>query len=180
MSDSPSATPADGTRSRLTDLLETRFPTLVVVAATLGCVMLLIEMLIGHHAQGERRIGMIFAVLGIAVSVTSTVLILAGVRLSAIVRGAVLAAWAVLAVGGLIGVWKHLDGEGEGGRGEASLSTIVSDAAPAAEEEGGGDGGNRPPLAPLSFTGLGMLGGLGFLLETGPRSSRRRRDDTTA
>jgi hypothetical protein len=177
MSDPTTTAPGGSAGHRAPILLQAWFPAIVVAFTAVGCVMLLVEMLIGHHAQGERRIGIVVAILGVALSSASTFLVVAGIRLPAMARGVVVAAWAVLALGGLVGVWKHLDGENEGG-GEATVSTLVSDSAPAYEAQSAD--AKRPPLAPLSFTGLGMLGGLAFLLATDPQAAHRRRGDTTA
>jgi hypothetical protein len=149
------------------------FPALVSVFVLIGCLMLFAEMMIGGHNRGEARIGIIFAILGMAVSAASAAIVVFRIRVGNVIRGVVVAAWLALAVGGLIGTWDHVRGEGEDdgriGRPEAALTTTRSTWQPAASEreEGGRESDDkRPPMAPLAFTGLGLLGALAFVLGT--------------
>jgi hypothetical protein len=80
----------------------------------------------------------------------------------------------------------HPKPEGRVGAQEARVTGSAPAWLPAALEageggEGGGGGpeGNRPPLAPLSFTGLGLLGALAFVVGTNPGVLERRRTDAS-
>jgi hypothetical protein len=141
--------------------------------------MLFAEMMIGGHNRGEARIGIIFAILGIAISAASAAIVVLRIRVGPVIRIAVVAAWLALSVGGLIGTWDHVRGERDGEglvSGEALIGTSVATGLPAAvnEAERGSDD-KRPPLAPLSFTGLGLLGALAFILGTEPDALLPRR-----
>lgn len=169
--------------------LRAAFPALVSVFVVVGCVLLFAEMMIGGHDRGEGRIGIIFAIIGVVVSGVSAAVVVFRVRIPAMVRVVVAAAWLAVSVGGLIGTWDHVRGEGEGddreGGEEASITTSAPGwlSAAAEREDEGGDGerggadGERPPLAPLSFTGLGLLGALAFVLGTEPDAAAGRSHD---
>lgn len=173
--------PSDAPGGTASSLLAARFPDLVLASVIAGCALLIVEMLIGGHTRGDQRIGLIVAAFGMAVGAVSTVLVATRWRMPAAMRALVLAGWAILVLGGLVGTWKHISGDDEGGEGgEAFAVSAVADWLPVlpAEEEGeGGEGGQgarkTPPLAPLSLSGLGMIGALAFIVGTTSAAARR-------
>lgn len=116
-------------RSRLMDGLRVWFPAVVSVFVLIGCIMLFAEMMISGHDRGEARIGIIFASIGMVVAAVSAVMVVLRLRIPDVARAVVVAAWLLLAVGGLIGTWDHLKGEegdeGQVGVQEAALTMSV-------------------------------------------------------
>lgn len=184
------------TRSRVMDGLRAWFPAAVSVFVLVGCIVLFTEMMISGHDRGEARIGIIFAGIGMVVAAVSAVIVVLRLRIPDVARAIVVAAWLLLAVGGLVGTWDHLKGE-EGDEGrvaaqEAGLAMSAPSWTPAAydDDEGGGDEGGagdeggpegkRPPLAPISFTGPGLLGALAFIIGTERGAVADRRPDLGA
>jgi len=173
----PAPAPGRDLRRRLMTGLRVGFPAVVSVFVLIGCIMLFAEMMIGGHTRGEARIGIVFAILGIAVGALSAAVVGLRIRIGDVARVVVVVGWLALTVGGLIGTWQHVRGERENGEGGGDAR--IAAAAPAwlsgdpwgIESERDSDG-KRPPLAPLSFTGLGLLGALAFILGTEPHPIR--------
>ncbi len=124
-------------------LLRRWFPIIVVAFATAGCLMLLAEFALSNHTIADERIGLAIGVLGVAVGIASLVFLRQGG--SRTVGNVLIAVWVLIALGGLVGFAQHLEGP------EAGPSEAV-DTRP------------RPPLAPLSFTGLGLIGAAAFVV----------------
>ncbi len=137
-------------------LLRRWFPILMVAFATAGCLMLLAEFALSNHTIGDEMIGLAIGVLGVAVGIASLVF-LRREGGSRTVGNVLIAVWVLIAVGGLVGFVQHLQGP-EGGP-SAAVDTRT-----------------RPPLAPLSFTGLGVVGAAAFTVarEGGKDPSERR------
>lgn len=135
--------------NQITTLVQTRFPSLVLLGVAAGFVMLLAELLLTGHTEGTQRIAVLMSVLGIGLG-------LMALWVSGWLRGLVIAGFALLALAGVYGALEHQEG-GEGR--EAQTQRFI-------RERGEGEA-TPPPLAPLSLSGLALLGGLATLAKRG-------------
>lgn len=148
--------------------------TLLLLLLLGGFGMLLGELLITNHVDGIQRVAVIASVVG-------AVALLAGFFARGMLRHLVVLLLLVLTLSGLLGAWEHLE---EGSR-EASVPatlaaadsagyqpiadrTSTTERAPQQENEqneGGREGGegSPPPLAPLSLSGLALMGAVVLL-----------------
>ena len=131
-----------------------------------GFVVLLAELLITNHVDGIQNVAVIASGIGAAA-------ILAGFFVKGVARHMVVLLLLVLTLSGLLGAWEHFE-EGRSARSGAALAaadsrsyqTIAAHAGPAArtpqqaEERRGSD---APPLAPLSLSGLALMGAVVLL-----------------
>lgn len=132
--------------NQITMLVQTRFPTLVLLGVAAGFGMLLAELLLTGHTEGTQRISVLTSVLGIGLG-------LMALWVSGWLRGLVIAGFALLALVGVYGALEHREG-GEGREAQTQVRFISE------REEGKA---TPPPLAPLSLSGLALLGGLATL-----------------
>lgn len=111
---------------------------LIVAFVVLAWSTLELIGLVSRHTTGPELYGVLVAVLAVGASILS-LLLLAADRRRPTASAAVIALWAVIALGGVAGSVAHIVGPGEGHG--------VVDPRP------------RPPEAPLVFTTLGLVGG---------------------
>ena len=156
-----------GTGGHVTNLrlwLEKHFITLILAFTAGGFVFLLLELLLESHWEGTQLIAPIAAGLGLVLTLFS----LAGRRGLAVV-----VMFLVLSVSGLFGTFQHFEERSEPREGPPNRATISAvqvadmEAPPAAAgpegtfdgpPDGGRGGGGPPWLAPLSLSGLALLG----------------------
>lgn len=131
-----------------------RVAALGTAVVTVACLMLLGLFLEGRHTAGGEIVGVIAAGGGVAISVLSLVHICLS-RDHRLARVLLMVLWLVLAVGGIGGLIDHA---------EPVVPGQSIDQRP------------RPPLAPLVFTGLALLGATA--LGVGSRRQRRQDDET--
>ncbi len=136
--------------THLANLVQARFPTLVLVGVAAGFGMLLAELLLTGHTEGVQRIAVLTSVLGIGLG-------LMALWVSGSLRGLVIAAFALLALAGVYGALEHREGADE--REAQTQVRFVRE-----REEGEA---TPPPLAPLSLSGLALLGALATLAKRG-------------
>ena len=114
-----------------------RRPLLVISVVTLGCAVLLGDLLLVGHTNGEEIWGVITALSGVLVG---------GLSLAYLMRRAHNRAARI----GLMALWLTVAFFGFGGFNSHRLPV----------PEGTSDPRPRPPLAPLIFTGFGIAGAL--------------------
>ncbi len=147
-----------------------------------GFAMLLAELLITNHVDGIQNVANIASLVG-------GVAVLLGFFARGTFRHLLVLLLLVLSVSGLLGAWEHLESR-EGGEarvpaamtaGQDGYQTISSGAGAGVDrtlqqeseenesgegrERGDGDGGESapPPLAPLSLSGLALMGAVVLL-----------------
>lgn len=142
--------------------------TLLLLLLLGGFGMLLGELLITNHVDGIQRVAVIASVVG-------ALALLAGFFVRGMMRHLVVLLLLVLTLSGLLGAWEHLE---EGSR-EASVPKTLASAdsaghqaiadrastterTPQQDEREGGEG-SPPPLAPLSLSGLALMGAVVLL-----------------
>jgi hypothetical protein len=138
--------------------------------------MLLGELLMTDHVDGIQLVAVVASAVG-------AVALLAGFFVRGLLRHIVVLLLLVLTLSGVLGAWEHFE---EGER-EASVPTTLAAVDPAGyqviadrtstterapqqeneQNEGGaereGGGGSPPPLAPLSLSGLALMGAIVLL-----------------
>lgn len=152
----------------LATFVQRQFPRLVLVGLALGFAVLLAELLITNHTDGIQLIAPVSSAVGIALSLAALMLRRRGVLLAVL--------FGLLTVTGLVGVFEHNE-ERFGGEASRPNTTSVrqvsarfaaqgndedeANEAPSFRERGEGE--RTPPLAPLSLSGLALLGALATL-----------------
>ena len=157
--------------------------TILLVLLLGGFVMLLAELLVTNHVDGIQTVANVASLVGAAA-------ILLGFFAKGTFRHLLVLLLLVLSLSGLLGAWEHLESR-EGGEAQAPAAlavrpdgyqTISNGAGADVEralqeddEEGeeareGGERGEReggesapPPLAPLSLSGLALMGAVVLL-----------------
>lgn len=145
--------------------LQDRFPELVVGMVVGAFALTLGELLLMGHSEGKQIIGMVMS----AVAMGALVLgLLVGPRIRKVLLGVL----CVVALSGVFGTIEHVEEaqehreNAERERQELALSSPSEDGE--AHEEGKTHG--PPPLAPLSVSGLALMGGLGLIARKAPRA----------
>ncbi len=141
MSSSTRAAPTTGTALAAARSVEARTRTrrralMVTAGITVGSFALLVDLLLAGHTVGEEIWGPVTAIAGTAVGLLSLGYLAVGGR-SRVARFALYALWAMVAFFGFGGYNDH--------RLPRPADTIT-------------DQRERPPLAPLAFTGLAIVG----------------------
>ncbi len=166
--------------------------TILLVLLLGGFVMLLAELLITNHVDGIQNVANVASIVGAAA-------ILLGFFAKGMFRHLLVLLLLVLSLSGLLGAWEHLESS-EGGEAQAPAAlavrsdgyqTISNGAGADVErtlqddDEGeeareGGEGGEReggegapPPLAPLSLSGLALMGAVVLLAKPDARESAK-------
>ena len=151
------------------------FPELVLVGAAGGFLMILAELIITDHLEGTQLVAVVASVIGLVVSAVGFLLRGAASRAGAILL-------VLLSISGLVGAFEHY----EEGQEEATATqhglpvgqdyryidsdeedeeSVSGEAGEAGEEGEEGEEGEAvpPPLAPLSLSGLALLGAMAML-----------------
>lgn len=157
-------------------------PEWTLLAVGLGFVVLLAELLMTGHTEGDQAIGVVAALLGAALAAAGLV-----VRGRASVWVGVL--MLALSVSGLVGMAEHAETRAEGAARRASIErfergerepieTFGARGGPEAGRAGragraglGRRRGAPPPLAPLSLSGLALMGAAATLAREPGKSS---------
>lgn len=149
--------------------LSKHFITLILGFTAGGFVVLLAELLLEQHWEGVQLVGPIAAGLGLVLTLVSLV----GRRGLAVV-----VTFLVISLSGLFGTAQHFEERTEpreGPPGQAAVGAVqVADTAapptdtgpegsPSRPPDGERRGGGPPWLAPLSLSGLALLGAAGTL-----------------
>lgn len=144
---------------RLQTAARQRLPQWTLAGVTLGFIVILAELALTGHTQGAQGVGVLASLGGIALTLAA--LWLPSHRLRAVV-----VLLAILSLSGLAGVALHAEERAEGAaksRAEwATIEETYEGRSGEAEAQRPGAGG-PPPLAPLSLSGLGLLGALATL-----------------
>lgn len=135
--------------------LQVRFPEVVGVLVVGGFVMTLGELVLMGHTQKSQLIGVAMSGVGLLAAVLGTVV---GHRL----RKALIAVLIVVAGSGLFGVYEHYEEAQEHREKALKEQALLAERGEAPDPEKSKKHG-PPPLAPLSVSGLALLGGLGLL-----------------
>ena len=141
-----------------TSWLQERFPEVVGLMVAGGFALTLGELFLMGHTEKSQMIGMGMSGAGLLTA-------LLGAVLAPRFRKALLGLWIVVAASGLFGVYEHFE-EAQEHREKARLEARARPAAGEAtehEKHSKGEKHGPPPMAPLSVTGMAMLGGLGLL-----------------
>jgi len=139
-----------------TSWLQERFPELVGLMVAGGFALTLGELFLMGHTEKTQLIG-------VGMSGVGLLLALAGAVAAPRFRKVLVGLWIVVAASGLFGVYEHLE-EAQEHREKAALEAQAMAAAGGdAHDHEQGESHGPPPMAPLSVTGLAMLGGLGLL-----------------
>jgi hypothetical protein len=132
-----------------------------------GFLILLTELLLTHHTDGIQLVAVVTTVLG-------ALLCVAGLLVNGRMRLSLAVIFLLLSVTGLFGAFEHL--EGDEGREAHFVGTAL--AAPIQEGDEANDaakpsvgntqftrraGSTPPPLAPLSLSGLSLLGAVAVM-----------------
>lgn len=160
--------------NQLQTFVSQRFRSILMLFSAGGFLMLLVELLLTHHTDGIQLVAVAATILGLGLS-----LLALGTKGRA--RLAVAMLFLLLSASGLIGAYEHYE-ESEGGEKSAFVQTAKaadeeSEATNEQQGEGaknqengipaenGAEGGEEvpPPLAPLSLSGLALLGTLTLL-----------------
>jgi hypothetical protein len=155
------ATESDAAK-RSHSLVRSYLPELVLVGAAGGFVGTVAELLLTDHGDGTQAIAVIAAGIGAA-------LCLAGLVVSSpIVLRTLAAGLLLLSIAGPVGVILHAGGEAEASEAPHLIQDVPVLGGDEDDDEGEGrgedeGGGEIPPLAPLSLSGLGLLGAAGVL-----------------
>lgn len=149
--------------------LSRHFITLILAFTAGGFVFLLAELLLESHWEGTQLIALVAAALGTVLTLFS----LAGQKGVALV-----AVFLVLSVSGLFGTFQHFEARTEPGEGPPNGAAVnavevaetvapPTTAGPEGDTDGppreGRGGGGPPWLAPLSLSGLALLGAVATL-----------------
>ena len=137
----PSATDQAASRDRAR-----RRPLFIATAITLGSLGLLADLLLVNHTTGKEILGPVTAASGVVVGLLSLAYLALRAR-SRVARILLYALWATVAFFGLIGFSSH-------------RQPVTAESV---------DQRQRPPLAPLVFTGLGITGAV--VLRSGSKGS---------
>ena len=168
--------------------------TILLVLLLGGFVMLLVELLITNHVGGIQNVANVASVVGAAA-------ILLGFFAKGTFRHLLVLLLLVLSMSGLLGAWEHLESR-EGGEAQAPAAlavrsdgyqtisngagadverTLQEDDEEGEEAREGGEGGEReggegapPPLAPLSLSGLALMGAVVLLAKPDARELAER------
>jgi hypothetical protein len=139
--------------------LQERFPELVAVMVAGGFALTLGELLLMNHTEKIQKLALLMTSAGML----AVALGLIAPKFRKLLVGVLI----VVAASGLFGVYEHLEEAAEH-REKAAREA----SAPGVLQAGGGDAGEHekkgekhgpPPLAPLSVSGLALMGSLGLL-----------------
>lgn len=150
-------------------------PEVVLAAAVGGFLMILAELIITDHLDGIQLVAVVASVIGLVVSAAGFVLRGAASRAGAILL-------VLLSISGLVGAFEHYEeGQEEAVAAQYGLAvgqeyryidsdeedeeSVSGEEREAGEEGEGGEEGEAvpPPLAPLSLSGLALLGAMALL-----------------
>ncbi|MBE2237588.1 MAG: hypothetical protein IAE81_07365 [Caldilineaceae bacterium] len=165
----------------LENLVRRHLSTLLLLSLAGGFVVLLAELLITDHTDGIQNVAVIAAAVG-------AVAVLAGLFVKGTIRHVVVLLLLVLTLTGLVGTWQHFESsrddeasrviplaavEPSGYQAIAARGDAVQLAPQQESEENEtrtderedkrGDKSAPPPLAPLSLSGLTLMGALVLL-----------------
>jgi len=139
------------------------FPAVVLAMVAGGFALTVVELLMMHHTEGKQLIG-------VAATGVGALLALVGIWAKGGAKTLLVGTFAVLALSGVFGMVEHLEGEEEEREGFrwqqpaqawlTSHTVAFADEERHEREEEEGEKGEHgpPPLAPLSVTGLALLG----------------------
>ena len=150
--------------------LQDRFPEVVGVMVAGGFALTLGELLLMGHTEKSQNLAVLMTAAGMLATVVGLV---AAPRFRKLFAGLLI----VVAAGGLFGVYEHLEEGMEHKEKAAKASQERAQAVQLADvdrsdrghgehEKGGHDGDEEhgpPPLAPLSVSGLALMGSLGLI-----------------
>ena len=158
--------------NKLSAWTRNHFITLILAFTAGGFLFILAELLLERHWGGVQTIALVSAVIGL-------VLVLLALTWRRAVPTAVL--FLLLGVTGLFGTFEHFESrteEHDGPPGQASQVVLQAVSAPPASAEGeagppdGSRRGGPPWLAPLSLSGLALLGGAATLAGKNDKTPR--------
>ena len=138
----PAHVGAEATRDRAR-----RRPLFIAAAITLGSLGLLGDLLLVNHTTGKEILGPVTAASGVVVGLLTVAYLTFRAR-SRVARILLYALWATVAFFGLIGFSSH-------------RQPVTAESV---------DQRQRPPLAPLVFTGLGIAGAV--VLRSGTKTPK--------
>lgn len=145
--------------------LQDRFPELVVGLVVGAFALTLGELLLMGHFEGKQ-------IIGLAMSAIAMGALVLGLLLGPRFRKVLVGVLCLVALGGLFGTLEHAEEaqehreKAERARQERALLNPSQDGE--AHEEGKTH--VPPPLAPLSVSGLALMGGLGLIARKAPRA----------
>jgi len=134
--------------------LKRYYPDLVLLWVAGGFFALVLELLITRHTEEVQLVGVFAALLGGAVAVLA--LFLHGLR------NLWLVGFLVVALAGLVGTSLHRMGADDGGGYAVGYAYDDDEREEDDEEEG-----MPPPLAPLGFTSMALLGAITLYVRNG-------------
>lgn len=165
----------------LENLVRRHLSALLLLSLAGGFIVLLAELLITNHVDGIQNVAVIAAAVG-------AVAVLAGLFVKGTIRHLVVLLLLVLTLTGLVGTWQHFESNRDdeasrptplaaveqGGYQTIAARSGAVERTPqqeaqenetrAGDREGErGDKGAPPPLAPLSLSGLTLMGALVLL-----------------
>lgn len=136
-------------------LVRAHFPDLVLLGAAAGFLLLTAELVLTEHSDGLQAVAILAGITGALLCLGGLLVRQRWARLLAA------AALVLLSAVGPLGVFLHLGGEVEAAAVErtapAGLS-VYNDEDDEGEKEEEEDEEGVPPLAPLSLSGLALLG----------------------
>ncbi|MNK89777.1 hypothetical protein D3C87_1097970 [compost metagenome] len=136
--------------------LQERFPELVGLMVAGGFALTLGELFLMGHTEKTQLIG-------IGMSGVGLLLAVAGAVTAPRFRKVLVGLWIGVAASGLFGAYEHVE-EAQEHREKAVLEAqAIAAAGGDVDDHEKGESHGPPPMAPLSVTGLAMLGGLGLL-----------------
>ncbi len=142
------------------------FPEVVLAGAAGGFLMILAELIITDHLDGIQLVAVVASVIGLVVSAAGFLLRGAASRAGAILL-------VLLSISGLVGAFEHYEeGQEEAtatqhglavGQEYRYIDSDKEDEESVSGEEGEEGEAVPPPLAPLSLSGLALLGAMAML-----------------
>ena len=166
--------------SKLETMVRHNLITILLFLLLGGFAMLLVELLITNHIDGIQNVANVASLVG-------AVAILLGFFAKSTFRHLLVLLLLLLSLSGLLGAWEHLESR-EGGEARTPAALTISqdgyqtianragtnveratqqegDEGNEAGERGGREGGegSPPPLAPLSLSGLALMGAVVLL-----------------
>lgn len=149
--------------------VQERFPELVALMVAGGFAMTLAELLLMGHTEKSQNIAVLMSGLGMGATIVGLVV---APRLRSVFAGVLV----VVAASGLFGTYEHLEEAMEhrekAAKASSASALIVENAdfdrSEASERHAGAGKHDEeehgpPPLAPLSVSGLALLGSLGLI-----------------
>lgn len=144
--------------SRIQTFIQEHFTNLLLLFVAGGFFMLVAELLLTHHTDGIQLVAVIASVAGLLFA-------LVGLFSRGKASMALVVAFLLLSVTGVIGVLEHNEERGDERKAVATVrvtraNNVANSRANFQQQPGfrREEGGTPPPLAPLSLAGLSLIG----------------------